>query len=109
MKTLRRGSEAFFRDLVGDWIRCKVMHVSGSGIPSHSIDVKFVTQQMSANGFINSGVVLERPATEVVPATAFKFLGYGGYSKDSYLCQETFPEQRRREQRVKNQKQRIEG
>lgn len=99
MKTLRRGSDAYFRDLAGDWIKCKVMHVSGSGIPSYDITVKFVTRQWSSNGLVSSGVVLERPAAEVVPATAFRLLPYG-FSKDGYVCQETFPEKRRREQRI---------
>jgi len=100
MKThiLRRNSDAFFRDFSGDWIACKVMHVSGSGYPSNEITVKFVTRGASMSGFVSAGVVLERPAIEVVPASAIKFSEYG-HSKSVYQCQETYPE-RKKKQRV---------
>lgn len=93
--TLRRGSDAYFRDLLGDWIACKVMRVSGSGEPSVDITVEFVTRQYSCNGFIPSGVVLERNAREVVPSTAM-VIGPYGHMKSAYKCQETYPEQRKR-------------
>lgn len=90
MNTLRRGSEAYYQDLAGDWIKCKVMHVSSSGSPSRDIVVTFVTRQYSNNGLLKIGVVLQRPAFEVVPATAMKILPYG-WRKEGYVCQETFP------------------
>lgn len=94
-RILRRNSEAYFRDLSGDWIACKVMHVTGSGHPTNEIKVKFVTSAWSCSGFVRDGVVLERPSTEVIPKSAMRIDSYG-HRKEAYKCQETYPEKNKK-------------
>lgn len=100
MKTLRRGSKAYYKDLYDDWRACTVLRVSGSGSPSREIMVQ-VRMDVGFNaGWSESGAVLEVESVHVVPSTAIEFMSYGGVIKSQYVCQETYPDRRKNVEKI---------
>lgn len=100
MKTLRRGSKAYYRDLYDDWRACTVLRVSGSGHPSQNIMVEIRMDVGFNAGWSSAGAMFEVESTKVIPSTALEFMTYGGVIKSHYVCQETYPEKNKNAKKV---------